>query len=206
MGHDDATLHTRPDAADRRIYRRHAAFCPAIRVNASPVQLQASIDETGIAVVTGSGGRIEAGLTLLLAGEGGRMLISGIGEGVSKEDILRVATTDAHFSAEEVTTLMGCCIDLGPAARNTRGNADETRHWAEANALSTIILVTADFHVPRALVEFRRQMPEHKVVPHAVPTRGLGVDANGRTQWWQSSVRLLTVSREYGKYLASLVA
>ena len=88
-------------------------FAHTIRVNATPVQLQGSIDETGIAVVTGSGGRIEAGLTLLLAGEGGRMLISGIGEGVSKEDILRVATTDAHFSADEVTTLMGCCIDLG---------------------------------------------------------------------------------------------
>lgn len=181
-------------------------FAHTIRVNATPVQLQGSVDDTGIAVVTGSGGRIEAGLTLLLAGEGGRMLISGIGEGVSKEDILRLATTDAHFSADEVTTLMGCCIDLGPAARNTRGNADETRLWAEANALSTIILVTADFHVPRALVEFRRQMPERKVVPHAVPTRGLGLDANGRTQWWQSGVRLLTVSREYGKYLASLVA
>lgn len=183
-------------------------FAHAIRTDAAmPAPLaELATQTTGIAVLTGSGGRIEAGLTLLLADQGQRMLISGIGEGVSKDDILRIASEGEDFAPHQLAGLMACCIDLGPAARNTRGNAEETRRWADARELDQIILVTADFHLPRALVEFRREMPERRVIPNAVPTRGLGVDQNGMTQWWQSGRRLLTVSREYGKYLASLIS
>ena len=184
-------------------------FAHMIRMDAGIDHASANLGltkaETGIVVVTGSGGRIEAGLMLLLSDRGGRMLISGIGEGVSKQDILRVAAPQVSTAPDRLEALMSCCIDLGPAARNTRGNADETRRWSDDHALSQIILVTADFHIPRTLIEFRRQMPGRHVIPHAVPTKGLGIDQNGITQWWQSGVRLLTVAREYGKYLASLV-
>lgn len=183
-------------------------FAHMIRIDAalSPASINATMEKTGIAVLTGSGGRIEAGMTLLLSDQGQRMLISGIGDGVSKDDILRIAGVRATFSSDLLEEKMACCIDLGSVARNTRGNARETSRWVDQNRLDTVILVTADFHIPRALVEFRREMPEQRVIPHAVPTKGLGLDSNGTTQWWQSGKRLLTVSREFGKYLASLIS
>ena len=185
-------------------------FAHRIRIESSPEQAIFAIaaarsTQTGIVVVTGSGGRIEAGLNLLIEGEGSRMLISGTGKRVSKQNILHVITPQQNGDSVEIQSLMSCCIDLGPAARNTKGNANETRRWADDHDLSRIILVTADFHIPRALIEFRRQMPSHTVIPHAVPTKGLGVDQNGLTQWWQSGIRVLTILREYAKYLASLV-
>jgi uncharacterized SAM-binding protein YcdF (DUF218 family) len=183
-------------------------FAHMIRVDAAtPHSLVVhSAEKAGIAVLTGSVGRIEAGLTLLLINEGSRMLISGVGQGFSKNNILRITEERQDLAPNQLENLMACCIDLGPVARNTRGNAQETLRWAHKNNLDTIILVTADFHIPRALVEFRREMPDRTVIPHAVPTKGLGLDHNGVTQWWQSGRRLLTVAREYGKYLASLIS
>ncbi|NDA08796.1 MAG: YdcF family protein [Alphaproteobacteria bacterium] len=158
----------------------------------------------GIVVATGSGGRIEAGTTLMLNDLAQRMLISGTGSGVSLDDIRLLAHTKETDSSG-IDKLFQCCVDLGPEALDTRGNAIETRNWARSRDLGEILLVTSDFHIPRALIEFRRAMPDVKVLPYAVRTTGLGVDQNGLTMWWRNPSRIITVCREYGKYLASLI-
>jgi len=158
----------------------------------------------GIVVATGSGGRIEAGTALMLNGLAQRMLISGTGSGVSLDDIRQLAGANKTDS-NGVDALFECCVDLGPEALDTRGNAMETRNWARSQDLEEIVLVTSDFHIPRALIEFRRAMPDLTVLPHAVQTTGLGVDQKGLTLWWRNPSRIMTVCREYGKYLASLI-
>jgi len=158
----------------------------------------------GIVVATGSGGRIEAGTALMLNGLAQRMLISGTGSGVSLDDI-RQLTGAKQSDIAAVDALFECCVDLGPEALDTRGNAMETRNWARSQHLDEIVLVTSDFHIPRALIEFRRAMPDLTVLPHAVQTTGLGVDHKGLTMWWRNPSRIMTVCREYGKYLASLI-
>jgi len=165
---------------------------------------QASAAGRGIVVATGSGGRIQAGTSLMLNGLAKRMLISGTGSGVSLEDIRKLAN-EVGTDHARIDALFDCCVDLGPEALDTKGNAIETRTWAEARGLGEILLVTSDFHIPRALIEFRRAMPGINVLPYAVPTSGLGVDENGRTMWWRNPARIMTICREYGKYLASLV-
>ena len=155
-----------------------------------------------VVVVTGSAGRIEAGFQLMLDHDASRMLISGTGDGVSKDDILRIA--GGNQNRNTLAELLECCVDLGSEATNTKGNANETIAWIRAEAIDQIILVTADFHMPRALVEFRRLMPELAIQPYPVPTGGLGLDEEGNTEWWLSQNRILTVTLEYGKYLASL--
>jgi len=158
----------------------------------------------GIVVTTGSGGRIEAGARLMLAGLADRMLISGTGAGVSLEDIRKLAGQHSPDPAR-IDALFVCCVDIGPEALDTKGNAAETRNWAAARGLEEILLVTSDFHIPRALIEFRRAMPERRVRGYAVGTAGLGVDADGLTMWWRNPARIMTIGREYGKYLASLI-
>ena len=56
--------------------------------------------------------------------------------------------------------MFDCCVDLGFTAANTLGNARETAEWARAKGYSALILVTADYHMPRARLELRAAMPE----------------------------------------------
>ena len=183
-------------------------FAHRIRVAAAEAPGQAL--ETGregnlaVVVVTGSAGRIEAGFRLMQDHGATVMLISGTGEGVSKDDILSIAAGTQPWKRDALAELLECCVDLGSEATNTRENAGETVAWVRENAIGRIILVTADFHMPRALVEFRRLAPELPVQPYPVPTAGLGLDEAGNTQWWLGRNRILTVTLEYGKYLASL--
>jgi len=65
--------------------------------------------------------------------------------------------------------VMECCVTLGFAATDTRGNAQETREWAEANGIKSLRLVTSDWHMRRAATELRRQLPDDvKLIKDAV--------------------------------------
>ena len=46
-----------------------------------------------------------------------------------------------------------CCVDLDHSAINTIGNAVETRRWVMARGFQSLIVVTSNFHMPRALAE-----------------------------------------------------
>jgi len=61
-------------------------------------------------------------------------------------------------------------------------------------------LVTSNYHMRRALLEFSRAMPEMRVVPHPVLPEALKPE-----RWWSSLARLELVVGEYDKYLWALV-
>ena len=42
---------------------------------------------------------------------------------------------------------------------NTNGNAIEAKQWIEQNGIKTITLVTANYHMPRSLLEFKKALP-----------------------------------------------
>ena len=65
-----------------------------------------------------------------------------------------------------------CCIDLGFTAENTLGNARETAEWARAKGYHRLILVTADYHMPRARLELKAAMPEADIAPYPVRDAG----------------------------------
>jgi uncharacterized SAM-binding protein YcdF (DUF218 family) len=81
------------------------------------------------------------------------------------------------------------------------GNARETAEWAKARGYSSLIIVTADYHMPRAMLELRAVLrpPQVTLQSYAVPTAILK-----SRQWWRSprAARLMVV--EYCKYLAIL--
>ncbi len=114
-----------------------------------------------VVVYTGGGGaRITAGMSLLADGAAGRLLISGVHPDITRENV-----ADFWTGAPE---LFECCVDLGWQAQSTTGNADEAAQWTMQNDATRIVLVTSDFHMPRALAESRAAMPATSITPHVV--------------------------------------
>ena len=159
---------------------------------------------TGIVVPTGSGGRIEAGMALMIQTNADRMLITGTGQGVNKSDITGIIRADKDLDRDIITKAMSCCVDLDPAASNTIGNAVETGLWADQNNLERLILVTSDFHMPRAMALFQKTIPSRLIIAHPVRTPWLQTDQMGASRWWASPRRIQVIGREMIKYYAHL--
>ena len=102
----------------------------------------------------------------------------------------RVATAGARFE---------CCADIGYAAEDTYGNAEEAAEWTAQHRYKSLIVVTASYHMPRSLRLFHSLMP-------GVRLGGLSGRAGGRGHgaWWRPGT-LHLLHNEYLKYLASFV-
>ena len=145
-----------------------------------------------VALTGGSNRRLQAGMALLQAGHGRRLLISGVYRKTTREQIRQ----DARAVAGPI---YDCCVDLGFEAIDTLGNGRETAEWARARGYDRLILVTADYHMPRALLELRGAMPRVQLIPYPVATDDL--DAR---RWWKTPGALRLMSMEYSKYLVIL--
>jgi len=145
-----------------------------------------------IVVLTGGAERIDVGLKLLGAGKAKRLFITGVHKGTSAEML--------SLRAQHPAQLFACCVVLGTAAEDTMGNAAETAAWAQKEGYKSLRLVTAAYHLPRSLVEFRRFMPGIDLVAHPVVTENVPLG-----EWWHrpSTARLL--AGEFDKYVISLV-
>jgi len=143
-----------------------------------------------IVVLTGGRLRIETGLELLAAGAGKKLFISGVNQRVDRDELLRAL--GAHAERAE------CCIVVGHAADNTVGNARETARWMHEEGYRSLRLVTSWYHMERALLEFRRAMPE--IAISATPVFALHLDLE---RWWSWHGAPMVVIREYHKYLAA---
>ena len=142
----------------------------------------------GIVVLTGEGRRIAEGARLLSEGRAERMLISGVYKHTGKRALMKISgLTEQTFD---------CCVDLGYAALDTAGNANEARSWASERRYASLIVVTASYHMPRSLAELSLALPSARLIPHPVVPDGF---TEGR--WWLSgSVTRLLLS-EYLKFL-----
>ena len=54
---------------------------------------------------------------------------------------------------------MNCCVTLGFEAADTRGNAAEIAEWVGQEEITSIRLVTSDWHMRRAAGELERTLP-----------------------------------------------
>jgi len=121
-------------------------FASALPQPASP---EARTD--AIIVPTGSGGRIERGLALLDEGASRNMLVTGVDQDVRPQEFATEFKVDAQ--------LMECCVTLGFAALDTRGNARETARWMDHQNFHSLRLVTSDWHMRRTALELAHQLP-----------------------------------------------
>jgi uncharacterized SAM-binding protein YcdF (DUF218 family) len=113
----------------------------------------------GIVVLTGGSSRVSDAMELLANGYGRRLLISGVHPASGASDISR--------SLPDNQSLLNCCVDLDRSAVNTRSNAAETRRWAHERGFKSLIVVTSNYHMPRAIVELSHAMPDITLIPFA---------------------------------------
>ena len=136
-----------------------------------------------IVVPTGGPGRIQRGLDLLDQHKAEAMLVTGVDPEVKPKEFA------AEYRVPART--MDCCVTLGFAAVDTRGNAAETAAWMEHHRYRSLRLVTTDWHMRRAAGELAAALPKSvTMIRDGVPSRP----------------RLGILFLEYNKLLASSLA
>jgi uncharacterized SAM-binding protein YcdF (DUF218 family) len=145
----------------------------------------------GIAVLTGGVARIEEAMKLLAQGKAKRLLITGVNRTTTTEALKKLAS--------EGDQLFACCVDIDKEARNTIDNATETSQWVAAQRYHSIIVVTSNYHMPRALAELARVMPGVTLIPYAVVDNNVRLD-----RWWTYPGTTKLLLSEYLKYLPAL--
>jgi uncharacterized SAM-binding protein YcdF (DUF218 family) len=155
------------------------------RVPADEVPLHQTAD--GIVALTGGASRIADAIELLASGRGKRLLISGANRATNSNEISRLNP--------EFERWVRCCVDFDRSL-NTLGNAIETRRWAESRGFRSLIIVTSNYHMPRALAEIAHQLPDVALVPFPVVT-----DRQRAEPWWASSATARLMLSEYVKYI-----
>jgi uncharacterized SAM-binding protein YcdF (DUF218 family) len=159
-------------------------------VSSTPAPAPAPAD--GVVALTGASTlRIEAAVQLLEDGKAKRLLVSGVNREVTRGQLQAVA--------HDFGRAFSCCVDLGFEAENTQGNARETAGWVRFHHYRSLIVVTADYHMPRALLELHAALKGVELRPYPVATASL----NAR-RWWRTAGGARRMSLEYCKYLTIL--
>jgi uncharacterized SAM-binding protein YcdF (DUF218 family) len=143
----------------------------------------------GIVALTGGSQRIGDAIDLLARGYARRLLITGVNEHTSRSEIARLNPGQRR--------LFDCCVDLDYRARNTIGNAAETRRWAEVNKFRSLIVVTSNYHMPRTLIELDRALPDIRKAPYSVVTSATS------GAWWRNPGAARLLVSEYAKFVAA---
>jgi uncharacterized SAM-binding protein YcdF (DUF218 family) len=137
----------------------------------------------GVIALTGGGGRIPRALAVLRAGEARKLLVAGVASEVRPSE----------FAAEYQVSpqVLACCVTLGFESIDTRSNALEAARWIAAEHLTSVRLVTTDWHMRRAVFDLSVAAPKGLIIlPDAVP----------------SHPSLKTLFIEYHKLLARMAA
>jgi uncharacterized SAM-binding protein YcdF (DUF218 family) len=145
----------------------------------------------GITVLTGGVSRIDEAIKLLSQGKAKRVLITGVNRGTTLEQLKELSSQGDQYFA--------CCVDVDKEARNTIDNATETAQWVTLNQYSSIIVVTSNYHLPRALAELERALPGVALIPYPVVDNNVHVE-----RWWHYPGTTRLLLSEYLKYLPAL--
>jgi uncharacterized SAM-binding protein YcdF (DUF218 family) len=145
----------------------------------------------GIAVLTGGVSRIDEAMKLLAAGKARRVLITGVNRTTTVEELKDLATAGGQYFT--------CCVDIDKEARNTIDNATETSEWVALHHYGSVIVVTSNYHMPRALTELAREMPGVTLIPYAVVDNNVHLE-----KWWTYPGTSKLLLSEYLKYIPAL--
>jgi len=154
-------------------------------VPAEEVSLTRNAD--GIVALTGGASRIADAIELLASGRGKRLLISGAYRATNSNEISRLNP--------EFERWVRCCVDFDRSL-NTLGNAIETKRWAQSRGFRSLIVVTSNYHMPRALAEIAHQLPDVALVPFPVVT-----DRQRAERWWVGWGTTRRMFIEYVKFV-----
>ena len=146
-----------------------------------------------IVVLTGGQGRLKEAVQFLQNGRGRYLFVSGTAPKAQLLDILK---------ANKIETLSDAIyakILLGDESRTTQENAIEIRKIVESLQAHSILLVTSNYHMKRALhliqEEFNRE-PRLTVIVTGYPVESPNFDQDS---WWRSFTGWRILVSEYAK-------
>src|SRR5262245_33088529 len=142
----------------------------------------------GIVALTGAAARIPDAIELLATERGKRLLITGVHRATSAKEIARLTPLYSKY--------FSCCIDLDRSALNTFGNALETKRWARQHNFNSLIVVTSNWHMPRAIAELEHQLPDVTLIAFPVISEKVKSEP-----WWSSLDTARFLFGEYLKYV-----
>mgnify|MGYP000330144821 CR=1 FL=1 len=144
-----------------------------------------------IVVLTGGSRRLGKGLDLLARGLSENLFVSGVYQGGDVRKLLKILKRKPEDLESRIT--------IG-IATNTTGNAEETKDWMGKQQYASLRLVTAAYHMPRSLLEFKNAMPAISLIPHPVFPENVK-----HNRWWVWPGTASLVISEYNKFLLAWV-
>jgi uncharacterized SAM-binding protein YcdF (DUF218 family) len=145
----------------------------------------------GIVALTGGDERLDTAVALLERGVGKRLLVSGVAAETTKETVGKMSEGGRRFA---------CCADIGYAAEDTHGNAEEAAAWTREHHFGSLVIVTGRYHMPRTMKEFSALLPEVTLIAYPVEQSRIALK-----NWWMHPKTAKLLHREYVKYLGTLV-
>lgn len=150
---------------------------------------------SNIVILTGGTNRIKDGLKIIENFSKSRkinfkILVSGTGKGFSKKSLIR--QIEPNFNPY----LIECCIYLDSVSKNTLTNAIETSKWAHENNINEFILITSNYHMPRAILEFKNIMPNKKIYTFPIKPNKHNIE-----KWLYSYQTFNLIFSEFCKYI-----
>ncbi len=145
-----------------------------------------------VVVATGGSNRLLKGLDLMKNNYGKRMLLTGIGKGITKENISKAISAN-----EWQKKILDCCVDFDETAIDTKGNALKAKKWIQGFKTNSIFLVSANYHMPRLYLEMQAINPKIKII--TVPVKA---NSSPIKFFWKPE-NLELILNEYFKLLAT---
>ena len=152
---------------------------------------------SNIVILTGGTNRIKDGLEIINDFKipkiiKYKILVSGTGTGFTKLSLKKKLGPDFN------SHLIQCCIELDNISKNTFTNASETFKWTKKNNIKEFILITSNYHMPRAILEFNSLMPNLKIYTYAITPKKHDIE-----NWLNSYQTFGLVFTEYCKYIVA---
>lgn len=142
--------------------------------------------EKGIIVPTGGKDRIETGHQILAHFPDSKMLITGVYPKTTLNDLI----SDPSLANR---------ITLDYTANNTHQNARSAAQWLQDQSITRYYLVTSSYHMLRAYLLFKREIPMADSV--MIPVQS---DLFTSQNSWQSKKLWITLFKSYNKLLVTL--
>ena len=112
------------------------------------------------------------------------LFISGVGQGFNKKTLKKLTQNNPNYNR-----IIDCCIQIEGISRNTFSNAVESLKWVKSKKINSFVLLTNNYHMPRAILEFKSIFKDILITPYVF------IDEN--KIWWKTKINYIS---EYFKY------
>ena len=137
-------------------------------------------------VLTGGDNRVKKSLKIFftIKNKNKNLFISGVGKGFNKKTLRKLTQKNPNYNK-----IIDCCIQIEGISRNTFSNAVESLKWVKSKKINSFVLLTNNYHMPRAMLEFKSIFNDIKITPYVF------IDEN--KIWWKTKINYIS---EYFKY------